>query len=207
MSIQGYAQGSVYKPSIPFAAIRAPGAGVPSSAMRPADGGGPTGGEQDGSAAMTDGARSRQSAGGPSVPTLSPRTLGGLLKQQESRPTSWDDSPSSPPPAPPGEAPVWGVGYYLSSADKEMLTKATGYRFDKLGMPCDENGNRVECAANNVIGQIGLEREGGALKGAITPDYMQNLFNRLSAQGEQVDRRWLARSLDYLDSRAATGQA
>ncbi|WP_042446227.1 hypothetical protein [Azospirillum sp. B510] len=137
---------------------------------------------------------------------MSSRTLGGLLKQQESRPTSWDDSPRSPPPAPPGEAPVWGVGYYLSSADKEMLTKATGYHFDKLGMPCDENGNRVECPANSFIGQIGLEREGGALKGAITSDYLKNLSNRFAAQGETLDRRWLTRSLEYLDARAATGQ-
>lgn len=138
---------------------------------------------------------------GAAATRLSPGTLGSLLSQQETGATSWNDGPKEPPPAPPGEAQVWGIGYFLSSADKEMVKSATGFSINADGMPCDDDGNPVECPANDFIGQIALEREGGALTGAITPGYLRNLFDRFSGHGEPLNPEWLTKSLDYLAKR------
>jgi hypothetical protein len=136
------------------------------------------------------------------TPRISAASMGTLLQQQDSRVNKWNDAPTEPPRFASGGERAHGVGYYLTTGEKEMFTAITGYTFDALGATIGPDGEPGISSAHKIMQQISFEREGGILKGPITAEYFKDMRSRLASRlkesGEEVDQAAVDKALDYL---------
>lgn len=124
------------------------------------------------------------------APAFSTGAYAALFQEQASQPDA---------PAPAGETPMVGMGYYLSSGDRAMIESITGHHFDERNALVDDKGQPVSGSINLIIGQMSVDRQSGAdLRGAVTPAYMEKLAGRLAAHGEPLDRSVIDKAIQYL---------
>lgn len=137
------------------------------------------------------------------APAFSTGSYAALFQEQASRLSAsaqGTDGPKDfPTTAPAGEAPMVGMGYYLSSRDRAMIESVTGHHFDERNALVDDKGQPVSGNINLIIGQMSVDRQSGAdLQGAVTPAYMEKLAGRLAAHGEPLDRSFIDKAIQYL---------
>jgi hypothetical protein len=138
-----------------------------------------------------------------SVPRMSADSMGALLQQQStyqqnSFEAKWNDAPIGPRRTPDGEPALQGFGYNLSTGEKEMFTAITGFTFDSIGGAIGPDGKACKCPGQEIMSQIGAERQAGVLKGSITPQALRDMAKRLAENGQKLDSALVDKAVEYL---------